>query len=34
MTPFPIDGGEMENVYVVVRPKVAHIDINKQAMVV
>jgi hypothetical protein len=33
MTPFPIDGGEMD-VYVVVRPKVAHIDINKQAMVV
>jgi hypothetical protein len=34
MTPFLVDDGDMENVYVVVRPKVAHVDINKQAMVV
>jgi hypothetical protein len=34
MTPFSVDGGEMENVYVVVKPKETHVDINKQAMVV
>jgi hypothetical protein len=34
MTPFLVGGGEMENVYVMVRPKVPHIDINKHTMVV
>jgi hypothetical protein len=34
MTPFLVDGGGMENVYVMVRPKVVHVDINKHTMVV
>ncbi len=34
LTPFSIDGPMVKNAYIMTRPKVAQIDINKQTMVV